>query len=156
MFGIFIYDNFLIKVSAQRLRLIIELQESKEMEKSLKDKILKEQQKFSDLLVKYDDLRLSPLLSKETQVELTELQATVKEVNSVVQKVEVIQQYWNAKVTTLYVCTYHWYTCRAVTLFYISNGKNHLYVQVCHFKSFYSSNCNVKVNMNMNIRTHIV
>ena len=69
------------------------------MEKSLKDKILKEQQKFSDLLVKYDDLRLSPLLSKETQVELTELQATVKEVNSIVQKVEVIQQYWNTKVT---------------------------------------------------------
>ena len=69
------------------------------MEKLLKDKILKEQQKFSDLLVKYDDLRLSPLLSKETQVELTELQATVKEVNSVVQKVEVIQQYWSTKVT---------------------------------------------------------
>ena len=69
------------------------------MEKLLKDKILKEQQKFSDLLVKHDDLRLSPLLSKETQVELIELQATVKEVNSVVRKVEVIQQYWNTKVT---------------------------------------------------------
>ena len=75
------------------------------MEKSLKDKVLKEQQRFSDLLVKYDDLRLSPLLSKETQVELTELQATVKEVNNVVQKVEVIQQYWNTKVTMLIVAT---------------------------------------------------
>ena len=69
------------------------------MEKLLKDKILKEQQKFSDLLLKYDNLRLSPLLSKETQVELSELQATVKEVNNSVQKVEVIQQYWNTKVT---------------------------------------------------------
>ena len=96
----FIYDDFQLQFYAQRQQLIIELQESKEMEKSLKDKILKEQQKFSDLLVKYHDLQLSPLLSKETQVELTELQATVKEVNSVVQKVEVIQQYWNAKVTT--------------------------------------------------------
>ena len=68
------------------------------MEKLLKDKIVKEQQKFSDVLLKYDDLRLSPLLNKETQVELSELQATVKEVNSSVQKVEVIQQYWNTKV----------------------------------------------------------
>ena len=95
-----IYDDFHIQFYTQRQQLIIELQESKEMEKLLKDKILKEKQKFSDLLVKYDDLRLSPLLSKETQVELTELQATVKEVNSSVQKVEVIQQYWNTKVTT--------------------------------------------------------
>ena len=71
------------------------------MEKSLKDKILKEQQRFSDLLVKYDNLRLSPLLSKETQVELTELQATIKEVNGSLQKVEVIQQYWSAKVTII-------------------------------------------------------
>ena len=69
------------------------------MEKLLKDKILKEQQKFSDLFVKYDDLRLSPLFSKETQFELMELQATVKEINSSVQKVEEIQQYWNTKVS---------------------------------------------------------
>ena len=68
------------------------------MEKLLKDKLLKEKQKFSDLLLKYDDLRLSPLLSKETQVELTDLQATMKEVSNNVQKVEVIQQYWNTKV----------------------------------------------------------
>ena len=95
-----IYDDFHIQFYTQRQQIIIELQESKEMEKLLKDKILKEKQKFSDLLVKYDDLRLSPLLSKETKVELTELQATVKEVNSRVQKVEVIQQYWNTKVTT--------------------------------------------------------
>ena len=78
------------------------MQESKGMEKSLKDKILKEQQRFSDLLVKYDNLRLSPLLSTETQVELTELQATIKEVNSSLQKVEVIQQYWSAKVHNSY------------------------------------------------------
>ena len=95
-----IYDDFHIQFYTQRQQIIIELQESKETEKLLKDKILKEKQKFSDLLVKYDDLRLSPLLSKETQVELTELQATLKEVNSSVQKVEVIQQYWNTKVTT--------------------------------------------------------
>ena len=68
------------------------------MEKLLKDKILKEQQRFSDLLVKYNDLRLSPLLSKEAQAELTNLQTTLKEVNSTFQKVEVIQHYWIAKV----------------------------------------------------------
>ena len=68
------------------------------MEKSLKDKVLKEQQRFSDLLEKYNDLRLSPLLSKETQAELADLQSTMMEVNSTFQKVEVIQHYWIAKV----------------------------------------------------------
>ena len=68
------------------------------MEKSLKDKVLKEQQRFSDLLEKYNDLRLSPLLSKETQAELTDLQTTMMEVNSTFQKVEVIQHYWIVKV----------------------------------------------------------
>lgn len=76
------------------------------MEKSLKDKILKEQQKFSDLLVKYDDLRLSPLLSKEIQAELTHLQTTIKDVNISIEKVEVIQQYWNTKVFTSLLHTY--------------------------------------------------
>ena len=68
------------------------------MEKSLKDKVLKEQQRFSDLLEKYNVLRLSPLLSKETQAELTHLQTTMMEVNSTLQKVEVIQHYWITKV----------------------------------------------------------
>ena len=68
------------------------------MEKSLKDKVLKEQQRFSDLLEKYNVLRLSPLLSKETQAELTDLQSTMMEVNSTFQKVEVIQHYWIVKV----------------------------------------------------------
>ena len=73
------------------------------MEKSLKDKILKEQQRFSDLLVKYDDLRWSPLLSKEAQAELTNLQTTIKEVNSTFQKVEVTQHYWIAKVCIIVI-----------------------------------------------------
>ena len=68
------------------------------MEKSLKDKVLKEQKRFSDLLEKYNDLRLSPLLNKETQAELADLQTTMMEVNSTFQKVEVIQHYWIAKV----------------------------------------------------------
>ena len=68
------------------------------MEKSLKDKVLKEQQRFSDLLEKYNNLRLSPLLSKEMQAELTDLQTTMMEVNSTFQKVEVIQHYWIVKV----------------------------------------------------------
>ena len=93
------------------------------MEKLLKDKLLKEKQKFSDLLVKYDDLRLSPLLSKETQVELTELQATVKEVNSSAQKVEVIQQYWNTKVTIHSYSTIKHSNLSAPPLLYM-NGSN--------------------------------
>ena len=68
------------------------------MGKSLKDKVLKEQQRFSDLLEKYNVLRLSPLLSKETQAELTDLQTTMMKVNSTFQKVEVIQRYWITKV----------------------------------------------------------
>ena len=68
------------------------------MEKLLKDKVLKEQKRFSDLLEKYNDLRLSPLLNKETQAELADLQSTMMEVNSTFQKVEVIQHYWITKV----------------------------------------------------------
>ena len=68
------------------------------MEKSLKDKVLKEQKRFSDLLEKYNDLRLSPLLNKETQAELADLQSTMMEVNSTFQKAEVIQHYWITKV----------------------------------------------------------
>ena len=68
------------------------------MEKSLKDKVLKEQKRFSDLLETYNDLRLSPLLNKETQAELADLQSTMMEVNSTFQKVEVIQHYWITKV----------------------------------------------------------
>ena len=68
------------------------------MEKLLKDKVLNEQKRFSDLLEKYNDLRLSPLLSKETQAELADLQSTMMEVNSTFQKVEVIHHYWITKV----------------------------------------------------------
>ena len=70
------------------------------MEKSLKDKVLKEQKRFSDLLEKYNDVKLSPLLNKETQAELADLQSTMMEVNSTFQKVEVIQRYWIVKVHT--------------------------------------------------------
>ena len=68
------------------------------MEKSLRDRTLKEQERFSDLLVKFNDLSLLPILNKETQTELTNLQATMMEVSSTFQKVEVIQHYWSAKV----------------------------------------------------------
>ena len=86
------------------------MQERKETEETLKDKILKEKRKFSDLLLKYDNLRSSPLLSKEAQAGLTELQDTMKEVNSSLQKVEVIQQHWSAKVTiSIKYCHIHNY-----------------------------------------------
>jgi len=98
---LFVCGDIYCQFNNQQQQLIDKLQESKEIEKSLKEKILKEQQKFSDLLGKYDDLQLSPLLSKEIQAELTQLQATMKDVSISIEKVEMIQQYWNAKVFIL-------------------------------------------------------
>jgi len=98
---LFVCGNIYYQFNTQRQQLIDELQESRELEKSLKDKILKEQQKFYNLLVKYDDLQLSPLLNKEVQAELTQLQATMKDVSISIEKVEMTQQYWNAKVFIL-------------------------------------------------------
>ena len=72
--------------------------ESKALEASLQDKIVKEKQKYSDLLGKYEELLSSLSLGNEVQTELTKLQLTMENVNISLEKVEVIKKYWGDKV----------------------------------------------------------
>ena len=72
--------------------------ESKALEASLQDKIVKEKQKYSDLLGKYEELLSSLSLGNEVQTELTKLQLTMENVNTSLEKVEVIKKYWGDKV----------------------------------------------------------
>lgn len=74
------------------------LKESKALEASLQDKIVKEKQKYSDLLGKYEELLSSLSLGTEVQTELTKLQLTMENVNISLEKVEVIKKYWSDKV----------------------------------------------------------
>ena len=108
--------------------MIVQLRESKELEKSLKEKIVKEKQRYSNLLQKYKELQnIQPvdhppelsldtsqqeeddkqeelqssqlqILDEETQTELTKLQVTMENVNTSLEKVEVIMKYWSEKV----------------------------------------------------------
>ena len=73
--------------------------ESKALEASLQDKIVKEKQKYSDLLGKYEELLSSLSLGNEVQTELTKLQLTMENVSISLGKVEVIKKYWSDKVT---------------------------------------------------------
>ena len=72
--------------------------ESKALEALLQDKIVKEKQKYSDLLGKYEELLSSLSLGNEVQTELTKLQLTMENVNISLEKVEVIKKYWGDKV----------------------------------------------------------
>ena len=72
--------------------------ESKALEASLQDKIVKEKQKYSDLLGKYEELLSSLSLGNEVQTELTNLQLTMENVSVSLEKVEVIKKYWGDKV----------------------------------------------------------
>ena len=76
----------------------MKLQESKALEASLQDKIVKEKQKYSDLLGKYEALLSSLSLGNEVQTELTKLQLTMENVNTSLEKVEIIKKYWSDKV----------------------------------------------------------
>ena len=77
---------------------MIQLQESKALEASLQDKIVKEKQKYSDLLGKYEELQSSLSLSSEVQTELAKLEVTMENVTVSLEKVEVIKKYWGDKV----------------------------------------------------------
>ena len=79
------------------------LKESKALEASLQDKIVKEKQKYSDLLGKYEELLCSLSLSNEVQTELTKLELTMEDVNISLEKVEVIKKYWSDKVLLIYM-----------------------------------------------------
>ena len=77
---------------------MMQLQESKPSEASLQEKILKEKQKYSDLLGKYKELQSSLSLGNEVQTELTKLEVTMENVTVSLEKVEVIKKYWSDKV----------------------------------------------------------
>ena len=77
---------------------MMQLKESKALEASLQDKIVKEKQKYSDLLGKYEELLSSLSLGNEVQTELTKLQLTMENVSVSLEKVEVIKKYWGDKV----------------------------------------------------------
>ena len=78
--------------------LMIQLKESKALEASLQEKIVKEKQNYSDLLEKYEELHNSLSLGSEVQTELTKLQLTMDTVSISLEKVEVIKKYWSDKV----------------------------------------------------------
>ena len=67
-------------------------------EGSLQEKIMKEKQKYSDLLGKYEELQSSLSLGSEVQTELTKLQQTMEKVCISLEKVELIKKYWGDKV----------------------------------------------------------
>ena len=85
-------------MQSQEDRLIIQLEESKALEALLQEKILKEKQKYSDLLGKYEELQSSLSLGSEVQTELTKLQLTMEKVSISLEKVEIIKKYWGDKV----------------------------------------------------------
>ena len=78
--------------------MITQLKQSKALEASLQEKIVKEKQRYSDLLGKYEELQSSLSLGSEVQTELTELQVTMEKVCISLEKVEVIKKYWGSKV----------------------------------------------------------
>ena len=65
---------------------------------SLQEKIVKEKQKYSDLLRMYEELQSSLPLDSEVQTELTKLEVTMENVTVSLEKVEVIKKYWGDKV----------------------------------------------------------
>ena len=71
-------------------------------EASLQEKVVKEKQKYSDLLGKYEELQSSLSLGSEVQVELAKLQLTMKNVNTNLEKVEAARKYFSVKVTKTY------------------------------------------------------
>ena len=80
------------------LNCYIQLKESKASAASLQEKIVKEKQRYSDLLEKYEELQSSLSLGSEVQTELTKLQLTMETVTISLEKVEVIKKYWSDKV----------------------------------------------------------
>ena len=76
----------------------MQLEESKALEASLQEKIVKEKQNCSDLLRKYEELLTSISLGSEVQTELTKLQLTMENITISLEKVEVIKKYWDDKV----------------------------------------------------------
>ena len=75
-----------------------QLEECKALEALLQEKIVKEKQKYSNLLDKYEKLQSSLPLDSEVQTELTKLQMTLEKVYNTLENIKVIQKQWDDKV----------------------------------------------------------
>ena len=84
---------------------MIQLKEGKALEASLQKKIVKEKQRYSDLLEKYEELQSSLSLGDKVQTELTKLQLTMENVTISLEKVETIKKYWSDKVQLVIIIT---------------------------------------------------
>ena len=82
----------------QKYSNLLGIHEELKQSKGLGEKILKEKQKYSDLLGKYEQLQSSLVLGSGVQTELTRLQTTMESVNISLEKVEAIKNYWGDKV----------------------------------------------------------
>ena len=78
--------------------LIIQLQKSNPSGASSQEKIVKEKQKYSDLLGKYEEPQSLLSLDSEVQTELKNLQLTMEKICISLGKVEVIKKYLGDKV----------------------------------------------------------
>ena len=92
-------------------------------EASLQEKVVKEKQKYSDLLGKYEELQSSLSLGSEVQIELAKLQLTMKNVNTNLEKVEATRKYFSVKVAKTYtylhihIATYQYTAYRTIQNF---------------------------------------
>ena len=75
----------------------------------MQEKILKEKQKYSDLLGKYEELQSSLSLGSEVQVELAKLQLTMKNINANLEKVEATRKHFSVKVAKAYIASYTYF-----------------------------------------------
>ena len=82
----------------QKYSNLLGIHEELKQSKGLGDKILKEKQKYSDLLGRYEQLQSSLALGIGVQTELTRLQTAMESVNIILEKVEAIKNYWGDKV----------------------------------------------------------
>ena len=85
--------------------------QSKVSEASIQEKMLKEKQKYVDLLGKYEELQSSLSLGSEVQVELAKLQLTMKNINTSLEKAEATRKHFGVKVPKIiaihaYIHTY--------------------------------------------------
>ena len=82
----------------QKYSNLLGIHEELKQSKGLGEKIFKEKQKYSDLQGKYEQLQSSLALGSGVQTELTRLQTTMESVNIILEKVEAIKNYWGDKV----------------------------------------------------------
>ena len=90
----------------QKYSNLLRIHEGLKQSKGLVEKIIKEKQKYFDLLGSYKQLQSSLALGSGVQTELTRLQTTMESVNISLEKVEAIKNYWGDKVRIATIASY--------------------------------------------------